>query len=241
MLGIGEEIRISKEYIEKYIEGAVMWSAGKDSTALLAMAREIRPSVPVYFIDDHEHDATYKYIEYMKDLWCLNLKVIRQEFVLIGGDTLIPFAEMTPDRFYERASIDFPDVNKNLLYWTITKIFPLREQVKHKVIFTGMRWDEDIWRRFLNYEEQLVDNQAVQYGETKTRVHPMLHWSEFDILHYLDTNRIPKNPLYSMGYRSIGDRYTTTKSSDGSERGGRQQDLQTIIQMASCGYLQSKA
>lgn len=232
----GEHLTLTHNKVRAALGAAVAWSSGKDSTVVLDFARDFDPDVPVYFVDSHEFQETYDYVKWCKKEWKLNLKVIRQEAIMIRGEIVL-FERMTPDSLYDIVVEDFPDVNKNLLYWMATKIIPINEQINEDIM-TGMRWDEDIFRQFLDYEEEFMGH--VSDTKPQKRHHPILHWSEFDVHEYLRKNGIRKNPLYHMGYRSIGDRMTTTKGDGKTERGGRQQDLKTIIYMAAIGYLQSK-
>jgi sulfate adenylyltransferase subunit 2 len=43
---------------------------------------------------------------------------------------------------------------------------------------------------------------ATDFGEdcSHVRVHPILHWTEQEIWHYIKENRLPYNPLYKSNY-----------------------------------------
>lgn len=238
----------SLDIIRKHINGytAVLFSGGKDSLVALALARKLKPDIRVYFIDDKPHPITYRYIEELKTIWGLNLEVVRQEYVVVGG-TEFRFDDITPDTLYARVKQDFPKVNKNLLYWVVMKVFPLQEQIPEDNLITGIRGSEDIWRQFLGVEEErvrkvklldkLAEMRACSAKKAKF-VHPLLRWEEQDVWAYIKAHNLLYNPLYDMGYRSLGDKFTTQRS-ETSERGGRNQDLETILYLASVGYLQS--
>jgi len=50
---------------------------------------------------------------------------------------------------------------------------------------------------------------------------PILLWHEREVWQYLALHRVPVNPLYGAGYRSLGCEPCTHSASDKDERGGR--------------------
>lgn len=226
----------TREVADTYPKAAVMWSGGKDSTVLL----HITKPRTAYFVEAHEFPETIDYVQRMADEWKIDLKVLRQHGVLIKGVHYLYFDEITPDSLYNIVGKDYPNISKFVLYWFVMKVWPIEEQVKHKEVMTGMRWDEDEFRQFLDYEEKdkMVGCKALKRGIIELRLHPMLHWSEYEIHRYLDAHFIPKHPFYYQGYRSIGDKYTTDMSKKG-ERDGRNQSFGDCIQLSMIGYLTS--
>lgn len=63
---------------------------------------------------------------------------------------------------------------------------------------TGIRSDQSVTRN--NLERIEVD--ALNGGIIK--INPLLDWSEEQLLKYTEENSLPKNRLYTLGYRSIG-------------------------------------
>lgn len=54
------------------------------------------------------------------------------------------------------------------------------------------------------------------------KLNPMAHWSQSKVWDYIKSHKLPYNPLYDQGYRSIGCVPCTVKTGDGeSERAGR--------------------
>jgi phosphoadenosine phosphosulfate reductase len=63
---------------------------------------------------------------------------------------------------------------------------------------TGMRREQSVTRSDL----QAVERDELNGGILK--INPLLDWSEEQLLQYTEDHRLPKNRLYSQGYRSIG-------------------------------------
>lgn len=87
----------------------------------------------------------------------------------------------------------------------------LRE-LRTLVLLTGRRQSQGGARRGM----PLVELAALEL----VRVNPLAKWTYDEVWAYLDEHAVPCNPLYSQGYRSIGDTMTTAKSDKG-ERAGR--------------------
>lgn len=81
----------------------------------------------------------------------------------------------------------------------IRKVEPLGRALKGLAGWvTGMRRDQSVTRSALNALE--VDD--VNGGLLK--INPLIDWSEEQLLAFTEEHHLPKNRLYSMGYRSIG-------------------------------------
>lgn len=101
---------------------------------------------------------------------------------------------------------------------------------------------------------------ATDFGKDTghVRVHPLLHWDEFQIWEYIEKENIPVNPLYfaknNKRYRSIGCECCTSpiesnadtinkitkelKTIKGKERDGRAKDKEIIMErLRSLGYM----
>jgi phosphoadenosine phosphosulfate reductase len=81
----------------------------------------------------------------------------------------------------------------------IRKVEPLSRALKElKGWVTGMRREQSVTRSELKALEQDALNGGI------IKINPLLDWSEGQLLAYVDQHRLPKNRLYSLGYRSIG-------------------------------------
>jgi len=81
---------------------------------------------------------------------------------------------------------------------------------------TGMRRDQSITRTGLAPIERDDLNGGI------VKINPLLDWSEGQVLAYTEERRLPKNRLYSQGYRSIGCAPCTRAVREGEDaRSGR--------------------
>jgi phosphoadenosine phosphosulfate reductase len=82
---------------------------------------------------------------------------------------------------------------------TIRKVEPLSRALKGLAGWvTGMRREQSVTRTDL----KAVEQDAMNGGMIK--INPLIDWSEEQLLAYVEEHRLPKNRLYSQGYRSIG-------------------------------------
>jgi len=81
----------------------------------------------------------------------------------------------------------------------IRKVEPLSRALKGLAGWvTGMRREQSVTRS---------DLKAIELDELNggiLKINPLLDWSEEQLLSYTEEHRLPKNRLYSQGYRSIG-------------------------------------
>ncbi len=81
----------------------------------------------------------------------------------------------------------------------IRKVEPLSRALKGLAGWvTGMRREQSVTRSDL----KTIERDELNGGILK--INPLLDWSEEQLLTYSEENRLPRNRLYSQGYRSIG-------------------------------------
>ena len=81
----------------------------------------------------------------------------------------------------------------------IRKVEPLSRALKELAGWvTGMRREQSITRG----ELAPIERDKLNGGILK--INPLINWSEDELIAYTDQHRLPKNRLYSQGYRSIG-------------------------------------
>lgn len=99
----------------------------------------------------------------------------------------------------------------------IRKVEPLGRALKGLAGWvTGMRREQNITRSDL----KAIEQDAINDGLIK--INPLLDWSEEQLLAYVEERRLPKNRLYSQGYRSIGCAPCTRAVREGEDaRAGR--------------------
>lgn len=102
--------------------------------------------------------------------------------------------ESTEGLFSFRESLD-----KRHTCCGIRKVEPLSRALQGlKGWVTGMRREQSITRSDLTAIEPDELNGGI------LKINPLLNWSEEQLAGYTEEHRLPKNRLYSLGYRSIG-------------------------------------
>ena len=208
-----ESIFIMREAFAKFDNMAMLWSIGKDSTALLWLARKAffgHVPFPLVHID-----TTYKIpsmIEYRDRVvreWNLQLVVGKNKAVLSRGHV--------PERPR--------DAGRMLRLLKKDGLQHVIEHYDYTGIIVGVRRDEDPTRakeryfspRNANMEWNASDQPPEFWNQFKTdfapgthiRIHPLLHWTELNVWEYIEREQIPVIPLYfddgtGHRYRSLG-------------------------------------
>ncbi|MFN3826716.1 MAG: sulfate adenylyltransferase subunit CysD [Micavibrio sp.] len=223
---------------------AMLWSMGKDSTALLWLVRKAflgRVPFPLILLDTGmELPEVYQFRDDLTRDWAL--PVINYECP--------PESEMDPSlppatRAAARKTEGLKAILKQDGYKGIISGIRRDEQsIRAKERIFSPRTPEGDWP-FKDQPAEMWDqyNMSVPEG-WHVRVHPLLHWTELDIWRYTKRENIPCVPLYfakdGMRYRSLGEKNITTpvpstaatiddiiaelESTHTSERAGRRMD-----------------
>jgi len=208
-----QSIYILREAYSQIEKLAMLWSIGKDSTALLWLARKaFCGHVPFPLV---HVDTTYKIpsmIEYRDRLvrdWKLELIVGKNEAALHQGRTY-PKGHATR---VECCSWLKKDALKQVL-----------DKHHFQGVIVGVRRDEEPTRAKERYfsprdkqmEWNVTDQPPELWDQFKTdfepdthiRIHPLLHWTEINIWEYIHQEQIPVVSLYfakdGKRYRSLG-------------------------------------
>ena len=175
-----------------------------EDVLLLHLARELRPNIPVLFLDTGYHFAeVYAYRDRIAAEWNLNL------------------TNLLPTRTVAEQELEF-----GLLYQIapdrccgFRKVEPLFAAVaRYKVWLTGLRREQARSRTAL--EE--VANFTLPGGVTVRKLSPFADWTTRDIWQSAAHFNIPLLPLYDLGYSSIGCEPCTSIPTDPNDpRSGR--------------------
>jgi len=209
-----ESIFILREAFAKFENLAMLWSIGKDSTALLWLARKAffgHVPFPLVHIDtSYKIPSMIEYRDRVVREWNLQLVVGKNEKVLAEGRTY-PNGRATR---VECCGM----LKKDGLQEVIA-------QYKYTGIIVGVRRDEDPTRakeryfspRNASMEWNASDQPPEFWNQFKTdfapgthiRIHPLLHWTELNVWEYIAREQIPVIPLYfddgtGHRYRSLG-------------------------------------
>lgn len=240
-------VHILRESYREFKNLVMLWSIGKDSTALLWLSRKaFYGHVPFPLLHIDTHYKIPEMIEYRDKLtadWHLNM--------IVGQNTRALETKQT----YPDGNLNRIDCCRNLkseaLKHTLSGEWP-RQRFDHNLgryvpdankdqytgVIVGVRADEEGSRSKERYfsprdkesDWDVGDQPPELWGQYKTdfapgthvRIHPLLDWTELDIWEYMQAENIPLVPLYfdrggGKRYRSLGC-YPCTKPVDSTAK-----------------------
>jgi phosphoadenosine phosphosulfate reductase len=158
-----------------------------EGTALLHMAVQVRPGTPVLFLETGFHFAeTLAFKERMTERLGLNVVDLTGEY------TVERQTEDLGARLYERDP---------KLCCELNKVAPFARALRNfDAWMTSMRRDS-AWTR---KHTPIVSQTELEPGKTLVKVNPIANWTRRDAWAYLKEHDLPHNPLYDLGYDSIG-------------------------------------
>ena len=179
---------------------ALVSSFGAESVVLLHLAAQVRPDVPVIFLDTEMLFAeTLAYQEQIaRDLGLTDLRRI------------------TPDRaaLFERDNEGVLHLHDTDACCTLRKTEPLERALSgFGGWITGRKRFQGGARAELPHYEK---------SGPRIKVNPLAQWSRDDLVAYMDRHDLPRHPLVAQGYPSIGCMPCTSRVSAGEDpRAGR--------------------
>jgi len=253
-------IYIIREAYARINPMAMLWSIGKDSTAMLWLVRKAffgRVPFPLVLLDTGmEMDEVYAFRDMLTKEWDLDVinHLCPPEEEM---DQTLPPATRSAMRKTEglKSLITAHDF-KGLLCGIRRDEQGLRAKER---VFSPRSLDGS-WD-FKNQPPEFWDQYKTEFPEgTHVRVHPILHWTELDIWNYTKREDIPLCDLYfardGMRYRSLGEKnitkpvpseaatideiITELETTKSSEREGRAMDKETedsFEKLRSQGYM----
>jgi phosphoadenosine phosphosulfate reductase len=175
-----------------------------EDMAVLHMARQFAPEIPVLFLETGYHfPETLAYRDAMAQEWGLRLVNLQA-----------------------RLARDEHESQFGILYQSdpgaccrLRKVEPLLEGLEgYGLWITGLRREQSPTRRHLQMEEL----HTLPSGRQIVKLNPLAAWTWKDVLSYCVIHDIPLLPLYEQGYTSIGCAPCTAKPADPSNpRSGR--------------------
>ncbi len=168
-----------------------------DGVVVLHMLRQVKPDIPVLFIDTFHHFAeTYAYRDELAERWNLNLITVKATAPAVG------LWQSSTDACCARHKVD--------------PLFAALEN--YDAWFTGLRRDQSPSRAHLSHLEPF----RLPSGRVLRKVSPVATWTTKEIHTYAKEHGIPFLPLYEAGYTSVGCEPCTTIPIDPSDvRSGR--------------------
>lgn len=181
---------------------ALVSSFGAESVVLLHLVSVIDRKTPVLFIDTEMLFA--ETLVYQQEL----AERLRLEDVRIIRPT--------------REAV-FRDDNEGLLHLhDPDACCSLRKTVPLQQALSGF----DAWitgrKRYQGGKREALQFFESEDGTGRIKINPLAHWGTEDVKDYIAENRLPRHPLVSKGYPSIGCAPCTTRVNDGEDpRAGR--------------------
>jgi phosphoadenosine phosphosulfate reductase len=188
LAALGERIA---SHIDRH-DGYIAFSGGKDSLAVLDLARRVDPDLPVVFFDSGlEFPETLNFIREVADTWNLDLHRIHADPPLLDvlADTGA-WDHQAPDG-------PVPDLHRILI------TAPARRA--HDLLGPGELWgvraDESAGRRTL-YRAHGRDG-VIERSDGTVAYGPIWNWSTTEVWSHTHQHRLPVNPLYAR-MRQLG-------------------------------------
>lgn len=176
-----------------------------EGTAVMHMATEIRPDVPILFLETGFNFAeTLAFKQQLTER--LGLNVVD----LVGDYTVETQEAAFGPRLYERTPERCCEMNK---------VQPMFRALRGlDAWMTAFRRDSSPTRA----AAPILQRYELEPGKQIVKVNPVATWTRHDTWAYLKANDLPHNPLYDLGYASIGCAPCTRMQFPGEpERAGR--------------------
>lgn len=205
---VASKTELAREVIAKALEGGsdicLTCSFQAEDMVSLHLVRELRPRVPVLFLETGYHFAEiYSYRDEMTARYGLNL------------------VNVLPERTVEEQESEFPMLNQTApdQCCKLRKVGPLFKALEdYSVWFTGLRRVQSPTRANL----QPIDSFPLPTGKQLVKVSPLFDWTDRDVWTFAREHDIPLVSLYDQGYMSIGCEPCTARPEDPSHpRSGR--------------------
>jgi len=192
---VERSLRLIDEAYRKYGDSIIVAnSLGKDSVAVWDLAKKISPKIRGFIVTTRYKPR--ETLQFMKETVARypELKVYQNK-------------EKIEDKLY----LTDPD---KCCY--VLKVKPTRRAIiesNAKCWITGIRCTEGVTRTEFREIEKRDKNLI--------KLNPILIWKEREVWQYLALNNVKVNPLYALGYRSLGCLPCTRVASEEDERSGR--------------------
>ena len=186
--------------IQRFPEKAILTTSfGAQSSALLHLATQIQPDLPVLFIDTGFHfPETISFAEEITRKLKLNLKTYRP---LLSAEEI----ESRYGQIWEKGPEGLEQFHE------IIRVEPLRRALRDlnpEIWIAGLRRSSSESRQKMTF---------LTRQDARFKFLPLLDWSDRDLGKYLQAHSLPYHPLWAQGYVSIGDRVTTKRLDEVSD------------------------
>ena len=200
-------------------DGYVAFSGGKDSTAVLHLALQVDPAVPVAWFDSGlELPETRAYIDQLADTWALNLTVVPADptalqLLIASGawDHIAPPARVPR---LGKILIEEPAAKAHLRFGP-GELWGVRSQEaagRRQMYATRLRREIALFCHGCcpadptgapTRAQRATHGGIVRRGDGTTAYGPVWDWTTTQVWEYLAVNEIPANPVYAK-LRALG-------------------------------------
>jgi phosphoadenosine phosphosulfate reductase len=158
-----------------------------EGTVVIHMATRIRPDVPIMFLETgFQFAETLAFKQKLTEELGLNVVDLVGEYTTDRQE--IEFGA----KLYERDSE---------LCCEINKVRPMFEALRGlDAWITSVRRDSSPTRA----DTPIVERYDLEPGRPIVKINPMANWTKPEVWRYLKEHELPHNPLYDLGYSSIG-------------------------------------
>ncbi len=179
---------------------ALSSSFGGQSAALIHMAIQIEPRLPILFLDTgFLFKETYAFVEQLSTKWNLNLKTFR------ASSAQIAQTKRNIETRVDNSGVCCDDSKVDLMQRSLEGL---------TCWIAGLRRSQGDARKNINIIEQ--------YQSGLIKAHPLANWSGKQLYAYMQEHALPFHPLWEKGYTSIGcEPCTGLPLSADDERSGR--------------------
>lgn len=205
--------KIIRSAIDRFDKIAIGFSGGTDSLVVLNMALPFMWSIPVVFVDtNYQFPETYAYIDKIEKEWNLNMTRVKAPARL---DQMVEVYGDENEDFYFNCCLHH-------------KISPMMKAIKElqlDAFMVGIRGVEHPTRA-----EEAPFSYKPNLNPPHWRVHPILDWTQQDVIDYSLLFSLPLNPMYAKGYTSLGCMHCTKPNVEpgAHERAGRARGRELI-------------
>jgi phosphoadenosine phosphosulfate reductase len=193
--------------VDRFGDGLVIGSSfGKDALVIMDLARRLRPDIPILFLETGYHfPETLEFRDRLRVEWHANIVDVRPAQTVADQD-----ARCGPELFARD-----PD-----RCCALRKVAPLQRALAgRRAWMTGVRRTQHPSRS----RTPLVEWQELSEGGPGLyKINPLAAWSLSEVEAYIAEQRLPRHPLWTKGYPSVGCAPCTAPAAPGeAERAGR--------------------
>jgi phosphoadenosine phosphosulfate reductase len=176
-----------------------------EGTVVMHLATRIRPDIPILFLETgYQFAETLAFKEQLAERMGLHV------LDLVGEHTVAGQAAELGPRLFERDPERCCELNK------VQPMFQALRELDAWI--TAFRRESSPTRATASFVQQY----ELEPGRWIVKVNPMAAWSRPQVWAYLKEHDLPHNPLYDLGYSSIGCApCTRMRFADEPERAGR--------------------